>query len=89
MESYKKARDLDPKCGPAHSNLAVALVGEDEFEEAGEHYEKALQVNPNAETHNGLWFQRPHPLHGSERVTASWWTRYWICASASNRRTDQ
>ncbi len=56
VECYRKALDLNPKCGPAHFNLAVALVRKGEFGEAAAHYEQALQVKPNAETHNGLGF---------------------------------
>ncbi|MCK6554579.1 tetratricopeptide repeat protein [Candidatus Binatia bacterium] len=56
IDSYRKAIDLDPECGPAHFNLAVALLGEDKFEEAALHYEKAIAASPSAEAHNGLGF---------------------------------
>jgi tetratricopeptide (TPR) repeat protein len=56
IESYKKALDLNARCGPAHFNLAVALLGEDKLEESRLHYEKALEVKASAEAHNGLGF---------------------------------
>ncbi len=55
VECYKKALDLNPQCGPAHFNLAVALVGEGKLEEAVRELREALRVDPgNAEAHRNL-----------------------------------
>jgi tetratricopeptide (TPR) repeat protein len=56
IELYEKALDLDPKCAPAHFNLAVTMVRRQDFAEAENHYRAALRAKPTAETYNGLGF---------------------------------
>ena len=53
--SYRKALELDPKSGAAHTNLGSSLARSGANAEAEQHFRAALEVDPkNAVAQQGL-----------------------------------